>query len=105
MVQLNRSNTQLGHDFPSVQRDVMKCLNLVDSIRKDMQRAELSYHTLRGTEARRLSYLVRQGLQHSAPLQIERHRLAVLGSRRQTFLEPKATLASMRRAGTFVRIR
>ena len=39
---LNRSNTQLGHDFPSVQRDVMKCLNLVDSIRKDMQRTELS---------------------------------------------------------------
>ena len=42
LVQLNRSNTQLGHDFPSVQRDVMKCLNLVDSIRKDMQRTELS---------------------------------------------------------------
>ena len=39
---MKRNNAQLGHDFPSVQRDVMKCLNLVDSIRKDMAETEKS---------------------------------------------------------------
>ena len=39
---LKRCNARLGHDFPVVQRDVMKCLNLVDSIRNDMQKTENS---------------------------------------------------------------
>ena len=39
---LHQSNARLGHDFPSVQRDVMKCLNLADSIRKDMEETERS---------------------------------------------------------------
>lgn len=37
---LQRCNLKLRHDFPVVQRDVMKCLNLVDSIRCDMQKTE-----------------------------------------------------------------
>ena len=39
---LNRCNAQLSHEFPLVQQDVMKCLNLVDRIHKDMLETELS---------------------------------------------------------------
>ena len=40
--EFRRCNLKLSHDFPAVQRDVMKCLNLVDSICCDMQKTEES---------------------------------------------------------------